>query len=124
MELKVMRLTEEQQAELQDAQAEIMQMFEAHQLGVIVAQIIPPMGVMRVRVLGPDIAAKLAGILPIEWANEGYDEPMYEVVRSSGKWNAVLGALTRLYELHNQPHETDTHMAVEELMNAFDEWLD
>lgn len=76
MSLKIMQLTKKQQAELQDMQAEIMQMFVADpdKPGVILAQIIPPMGVMRARVLGPDIVAKLARILPIEWANEGYDE--------------------------------------------------
>lgn len=78
MSLKVMRLTEEQQAELQDMQAEIMQMFVADpdKPGVILAQVIPPMGVIRVRVIGPDIVAKLARILPVEWANEGWGEPI------------------------------------------------
>jgi len=78
MPLKVMQLTEEQQAELQDMQAEIMQMFEADpdKPGVILAQVIPPMGVMRVRVIGPDVVSKMAGAVPKEWANEGWGEPV------------------------------------------------
>lgn len=75
MDLKIVQLTKEQQVELQDAQAEIMRMFEAGQLGVILAQVIPPAGVMRVRVLEPDVVSELSAILPAEWGNEGYEMP-------------------------------------------------
>ncbi len=65
MSLKVMQLTEEQVAELEAMQAELMQMFEANpdKPGAILAQIFPRAGTMRVRVAGPDIVPQLAKVL-------------------------------------------------------------
>ena len=43
-------------------------------LGVIMAQIIPPVGVMRVRVLDHDMVSQLADVFLPEWADEGAEE--------------------------------------------------
>ena len=73
--LKIIQLTGDQQVELRDAQAEITRMFTANprRPGAILAQIIPPAAEMRVRVIGPELVAKLAEIVPPEWGEEVFD---------------------------------------------------
>lgn len=75
MDLKIMPLTDGQKAELADMQAEIMRMFTANprRPGAILAQIIPPAGVMRVRILGHDTVSRLAETFPSEWGDEKID---------------------------------------------------
>ena len=50
-------------------------------------------------------------------------EPERLNLEERNHWNAVTRALSQLYELHGQPYGTEKHMAVEELMDAYDQWL-